>query len=205
MVQPGTSGLDARVEHPEPHAGMRGLTGAEDPLLGCLLLLNRARRRAMPSAVLLKGLPLAGQRLTLPLLSDAAERAGWSARFVELDLDEIPDNVLPVILLLGRGRPCVLLERGEYGGLLVALPGWGGGAQEVSREALLAEYSRCAIFVQPVSQAETQADMGPVQPGPSAGVAMRPFWWRYWDRLVASTYKAIGSPGRQRADEAARV
>ncbi|MBP0632830.1 cysteine peptidase family C39 domain-containing protein [Cupriavidus sp. AcVe19-1a] len=156
------------ADHRERHAGTRGSTAADDPLLGCLLLLNRARQQAIPPAVLLKGLPLEGQPLTLPLLSDAVERAGWSARLVELDLDDIPDSVLPAILLLDRRRPCVLLECREYGSFLVALPGWGGGIQEVSREELLAAYSRYAIVVQPAPQAEIQADMGRVQPGRSA-------------------------------------
>lgn len=199
---PGTSDLNATAGQREPPAGMHYSTGAEDPLLGCLLLLNRARQRPMPSARMLEGLPLEGQHLTLPLLSAAAAQAGWSTRVVETSLDEIPDSALPAILLLRGRRPCVLLERRDYGRLVVALPGWGGGAQDVSREELLSEYSHFAILMQPVSQTETQADMAWA---PAASVAVRPSWRCHWERLVAATQKVLCLQGRQRAEEAAGV
>ncbi|MEM5430254.1 peptidase [Cupriavidus oxalaticus] len=185
---------------------MHGSTGADDPLLGCLLLVNRARQRPIPSAVLQNGLP---HRLTLPLLSAAAAHAGLSTRLVEVELDKIPDSVLPAILMLDKRRPCVLLERREHGRFRVALPGWGGGEQEVSRDELLAGYSRYAILVQPLSQAETPADtpagMKPAQPAHSTGVTTRPSWRHHWDRLVAFTQKVLWLQGRQRAEEAAGV
>ncbi|WP_255519980.1 cysteine peptidase family C39 domain-containing protein [Cupriavidus sp. IK-TO18] len=210
--------------HREPAGGDR-LTGADDPLLGCLLLLNRVWQRPIPTGVL-KELP---HRLTLPQLGDAAAHAGLSTRLAEMELDTIPDRVLPVILLLHKRRPCVLLERREHGRLLVALPGWGGGEQEVSRDELLAQYSRYAILVQPLSQAEGraetqaemqaemqaeaqaetqaegQADMEPAQPGRSTGTATRPSWRHHWDRLTASAHKVFRSRRRRRADEAAVI
>ncbi|TDF55154.1 peptidase [Cupriavidus sp. L7L] len=178
-------------------------------MLGCLLLLNRVWQRPIPKGVL-KGLP---HRFTLPQLGDAAAHAGLSTRLAEMELDTIPDRVLPVILLLHKRRPCVLLERREHGRLLVALPGWGGGEQEVSRDELLAQYSRYAILVQPLSQAEgraeaqaeAQADMEPAQPGRSTGTATRPSWRHHWDRLAASAHKVFRSRRRRRADEAAVV
>lgn len=209
IVWPGSSQCDAMAGHREPPAGRERLTGADDPLLGCLLLLNRVWQRPIPTGVL-KGLP---HRLTLPQLGDAAAHAGLSTRLAEMELDTIPDRVLPVILLLHKRRPCVLLERREHGRLLVALPGWGGGEQEVSRDELLAQYSRYAILVQPLSQAEgraetraeTQADMEPAQPGRSTGTATRPSWRHHWDRLTASAHKVFRSRRRRRADEAAVI
>ncbi|MDK2661684.1 cysteine peptidase family C39 domain-containing protein [Cupriavidus consociatus] len=197
---------DAMAGHREQHAGKHRSTGADDPLLGCLLLVNRVWQRPIPSAVLQKEPP---HRLTLPLLSAAAAHAGLSARLVEVELDRIPDSVLPAILMLGKRRPCVLLERREHGRLLVALPGWGGGEQEVSREELLAEYSRYAILVQPWLQAgtaaDTQADMDPAAPARSTDVATRPSWRHRWDRLVAATHKVFWLQGRQRVEETAGV
>lgn len=170
---------------------MSRLTAADDPLLGCLLLLNRALQRTVPSAVLLEGLPLDGQALTLPLLCTAAARAGLSTRLAEHDLDDIPDTSIPAMLLLDKNRPCVLLQRCEHGRFLVALPGWGGGVQEVSREELLTQYSGHAVFAQPTLQAAVSADTEPAQPCPWPGDAMRPSWRRRWERLLASTLRAL--------------
>jgi len=191
--------------HWDPPAAMNQLPGADDPMLGSLMLLNRALHRPIPSAVLLEGLPLEGQRLTLPLLSAAAARTGLSTWLVERDLDEIPDTSVPAILLLGKSRPCVLLQRCEHGRFLVALPGWGGGEQEVSREELLAQYSGYAVFAQPAPQAEWLADTERAQPCRLPGAAMRPSWWLQWERLVASTLRVLCLRGRQPAEDAARV
>ncbi|KWR87772.1 peptidase [Cupriavidus sp. IDO] len=182
---------------------MNQLTGADDPMLGSLLLLNRALRRSVPTTVLLEGLPLEGHGLTLPLLLAAAARAGLSARLVERHLDDIPDTSLPAILFLDKKRPCVLLQRREHGRLVVALPGWGGGEQEVSREELLALYSGHALFAQPALQAEVSIDTEPVQPCRSPGAATRPSWRRHWDRLLASTLRVLCLRGRQPAEDVA--
>jgi hypothetical protein len=176
-------------------------TGADDPMLGSLLLLNRALRRSVPSTVLLEGLPLEGQGLTLPLLLAAAARAGLSARLVERHLDDIPDTSLPAILFLDKKRPCVLLQRREHGRLVVAMPGWGGGEQEVSREELLALYSGHALFAQPALQAEVSIDTELVLPGRSPGAATRPSWRLRWDRLLASTFRVLCLRDRQPAED----
>lgn len=184
---------------------MSRLTGADDPMLGCLLLLNRALQRTVPAAVLLEGLPLDGQPLTLPLLCAAAARAGLSTRLAERELDDIADTSLPAILLLDKNRPCVLLQRCEHGRLLVALPGWGGGVQEVSREELLAQYSGHAVFAQPALQADVSAATEPAQPCPLPGEATRPSWRRRWERLLAATLRVLCLRGRLPAEDVARA
>lgn len=200
-THPGTSNLSLMAGRGEPAAAIDQLTGADDPLLGSLLLLNRALHRPVPSAVLLEGLPLKGQGMTLPLLFAAAARAGVSTWLVERDLDGIPDSSLPAILLLDKRKPCVLLQRREHEQFLVALPGWGGGEQEVSREELLAQYSGYAVLAQPALQAEVSADTAPAQPCQSPRAAMRPSWWR----LAGSTLRGLCLRGRQPAGDAARV
>ncbi|WP_316155019.1 peptidase [Cupriavidus sp. BIC8F] len=194
-THPNTSDLYVMAGRWEPPAAMNQVPGADDPMLGSLMLLNRALHRPVPSEVLLEGLPLEGQRLTLPLLSAVAARAGLSTWLVERDLDEIPDTSVPAILLLGKSRPCVLLQRCEHGRFLVALSGWGGGEQEVSRDELLDQYSGYAVFAQPAPQAEVLADAERAQPCRSPGAAMRPSWWLQWERLVASVTAIVtGSP-----------
>lgn len=204
-VHPGTSDLSFVTGRREPPAAMSRLTGADDPMLGCLLLLNRALQRTVPSAVLLEGLPLDGQALTLPLLCAAAARAGLSTRLADRELDDIPDTSIPAILLLDKNRPCVLLQRCEHGRFLVALPGWGGGVQEVSREELLAQYSGHAVFAQPALQADVAAATEPAQPCPLPVDAMRPSWRRRWERLLAATLRVLCLRGRLPADDVARA
>lgn len=203
-VHSGTSDLYFISGRREPPTAMSGLTGADDPMLGCLLLLNRALQRPVTSAVLLEGLPLDGQGLTLPLLCAAATRAGLSARLVERDLDDIPDTALPAILLLDKNRPCVLLQRCEHGRYLVALPGWGGGVQDVSREELLAQHTGHAIFSLDATQPEVLTDTDRVQSRPSPAVMLHQSWLRHCERLLGSTLRALCQRGRHRAEDLAR-
>ncbi|WP_427308870.1 cysteine peptidase family C39 domain-containing protein [Cupriavidus sp. H39] len=141
---------------------MSELMEADDPMLGCMLLLNRALQ-----------LPLEGQSVTLPLLCAAATRAGLSIHLVARDLDEIPDTSLPAILLLGKTRPCVLLQRCEHGRYVIALSGWNGGVQKVCREELLAQSRGHAIFALPAFSPPVSTDMKLVQPYPSPGTMLR--------------------------------
>lgn len=192
-----------------PESGMAGTpvrnpakypSGADDPFLGCLLIINRTWQCPVSPAALVKALSREGHRLTLEFLGSAAANAGWSTELVEMGLDDIADSVLPAILLLGKGRPCVLLERRGHGRFLIALPGWGGGVQEVEREALLAEYSRYAVLAEPAMQAHAQAYTAPA-PIWSTSVAMRRS--SPWDRLVAIAHKVLWLQGRHRVEEAA--
>jgi ATP-binding cassette subfamily C protein LapB len=193
MANPATSALHA--SHGERSAATGGLPGSDDPLLGCLLLLNRALQRPVPSAVLLGALPLRGTSLTLPMLGAAAAHAGLSAQPVDCDLDDIDDTMLPAILMLHVDRPCVLLRRCEYGRLIVALPGWGGGVQEVSRDELLAQYSGHAVLVQPALQPEASAEAEFPQHVSPSGAVLRPSWFRGCEQLLASTLRVLRQAG----------
>ncbi|GAB3094043.1 hypothetical protein GCM10027081_15300 [Cupriavidus yeoncheonensis] len=181
------------------HAAATGrLSGADDPLLGCLLLMNRTLQRPVSSAALQERLPREGVNLTLPLLGIAAAHFGLSTQLVACSLDEISDTMLPAILLLGGNRPCVLLRRSEYGQcgrLIVALPGWGGGVQEVGHDELLAQYSGHAVLAQPASEPEFPADTELHQPCPPSGMVPQPAWPGHGERLLAATLKVLSLAG----------
>lgn len=179
----------------EPPATRSRRTGANDPMLGCLLLLMRALRRQVPAAILLEGLPMERQGLTLQLLGVAAARAGLSLQLVKRELDSIPDKSLPAILLLGKKRSCVLLQRCEHGRLFIAVPGWGGGNQEVSREELLSQYSGYAMLADPQAEAPVDAES---TLRTWSGEAIRSSWRRCWERLWASLVRgyACAAGGR---------
>jgi len=169
-------------------------SGADDPLLGCLLLVNRALQRPVSSTALPETGTVDGMHLTLPLLDAAAAHFGLSTRRVDCNLDEIPDTTLPAILLLDGNRPCVLLRRCDDGRLIVALPGWGGGVQEVDHDELLAQYSGHAVLAQPASRLDSAADSEIPQPCPS-GAAPQPAWLRHGGRLLASTVTRLCRAG----------
>ncbi|EED36944.1 hypothetical protein NOR51B_2897 [Luminiphilus syltensis NOR5-1B] len=95
----------------------------DDVLLQSLLLL--AQHHGLPATPesLTGGLPTADEGLTPDLLVRAAKRAGLNARVRELAIDEIPDAVCPVILLLKDDRACVYYGADDNGNASVVFPG----------------------------------------------------------------------------------
>ncbi|MBE0625695.1 MAG: type I secretion system permease/ATPase, partial [Burkholderiales bacterium] len=67
----------------------------------------------MSAQALLAGLPVEAAGLSPALFVRAAERAGFSARSIEIGLDRFPRLSLPAVLLLKERKACVLLARGE--------------------------------------------------------------------------------------------
>ncbi|CAG2157976.1 Toxin RTX-I translocation ATP-binding protein [Cupriavidus yeoncheonensis] len=180
---PFPQAVDAGWEIP-PAAQPRA--DADDPLLGCLLWLTRAFHRPVSAETLLAGLPLEANRLSPALFPRAAARAGMSAKLVRRRLDDIPDLVLPAILLLKSSQACLLVRRQEDGRFLVAMPETGDGEQELTREELDARYAGHAIFARPAHRFETAADAEAAQPRQWFWGAMRQSWTLYGEVLVAS-------------------
>jgi ATP-binding cassette subfamily C protein LapB len=120
----------------------------DDPLLECLVEMTRVHGVPATAQALSAGLPLVDQRLTPALLPRAAARARLSARLVRRPVAEIPDDILPAILLLHGERACLLLEarQGKY---LISHPELGAGAVEISAEELAQDYTGMACYVRP--------------------------------------------------------
>lgn len=81
---------------------------AGDPLLQCLLQITQLKDSPCSETSLLAGLPLVEQHLTPELFVRAAERAGLEAWVVERNLNDIPDIVLPIVVLLNNNQAVVL-------------------------------------------------------------------------------------------------
>ena len=125
---------------------------AADPLLGALVLLTKHYGRPHSVNSLRSGLPLQDRRLTPALFVRAAGRAGLSARVNRREIDEIPDMVLPAVLLLKDRDACVLLKRFVDNGVLMAevtFPLSGGGTDIVPMERIKQQHEGYAIFVKP--------------------------------------------------------
>src|SRR6266849_6612038 len=84
---------------------------ADDPLLGCLLIVARMHNKPASADALTAGLPLVEHRLTPELFIRASVRAGLSAKLVKRPLDAISDLVLPCVLLLEGKGACVLVGK----------------------------------------------------------------------------------------------
>ncbi len=105
----------------------------QDPLLNSLIYVSRYYGLANSPEALINGLPLSDGKLTPFLFPRAAERAGLVAKENRSKLNEIPDLILPVVLLLKSGEACVLnsvnhekqeaeIVTGESGLVPVSLP-----------------------------------------------------------------------------------
>lgn len=124
------------------------LHDGHDPLLACLLMLARREHRNCSAASLLAGLPLVQNHLTPDLFIRAARRAGLTAKVVRRALVDIPDLVLPVVLLLKDNQAAVLAARADEGGYWL-LDSHTEGRSRVSAEALAELYTGYCIYSKP--------------------------------------------------------
>ena len=163
---------------------------AADPLLGALVLLTKHYGRPHSVNSLRSGLPLQDKRLTPALFVRAAARAGLSARVNKRDLQDIPDMVLPAVLLLNGRDACVLLRRFEKNGVQmaeVAFPLSGGGSDITPLEKIEQLYEGYAIFVKPDYGLKHRAESEEVKTaGDWFWDTMLKFWPTYSQVLLAA-------------------
>lgn len=158
-----------------------------DPLLDCLVELTRIHGSPWTRQSLAAGLPLVDNLLTPSLLPRAASRAGLSARVVRRRLVDIPDRLLPAILLLDDHRAVLLLERQADGLLRVRFPEAGEGAEAMPQAELEAHYSGVAIFVRPLYRFDNRTpELGHVRGRHWFWSVIFSNWRLYRDALIAS-------------------
>ena len=152
--------VTAVAEPPEPYAtpppelpAASGWRLADDALAQALVWLTRHHGRERSAASLLDG-----QRLDGPLGPDQALRAlreaGFSAGLVQRRVAELPEAMLPALLLLNHGDACIVTARRQqanapaiYSVVMPAEPG-APTVQATERE-LVAEYTGMAIVATP--------------------------------------------------------
>jgi ATP-binding cassette, subfamily C, bacterial LapB len=105
--------------------------GADDPLLGCLLLAARHFGRPMTREALLARIPWDGTRLTPKQFIQGAETLGIRAAVRPLDLASLVRDALPAVAMLNDGE-AVLLSAAESDGKVAAY----ASRAEASREVL---------------------------------------------------------------------
>ena len=122
-----------------------------DPLLDCLEILCKFKRRPMSRMAAVAGLPLIKGRLTPSLFVRAAERVGFSARLFKKSLTQIPTLVLPAVLILKDNEACVLKAFTADGQATIVVPETGMGETSVDFSELEKNYLGYVIFAQPIS------------------------------------------------------
>ena len=134
-----------------------------DPLLDCLVQLTHLHGKPYTAQALSNGLPLVDQRLTPSLLARAAARAQFSTRIVQRTLDDVPQGLLPAILLLHGDRACLLLRVQEGGRVLLQYPE-SDSPVEVELQALLQDYTGLMCFVRPQFRFEQRSVQQGMEP-----------------------------------------
>lgn len=146
---PATEPADAAATPDGSLAAALGTDASADPLLACLAFLTRFHGRPRSPSVLLSGLPLSGDRMTVEMFQRAAARASLNATVIKRRLGRIHPWTLPAVLLLDDGEAAVLVERKEDDRHVIVLPEAGGGTTELARSELQQRYSGYAILVKP--------------------------------------------------------
>ena len=121
----------------------------EDPLLDCLIQLSKIYDRPASRTALTTGLPLVENRLTVALISRAADRASLASRILKKPIDKLHNLQLPVILLLNGKQACILVEKMTNGDLRILQPETNMGEKTVSKTELENLYTGYAVFIRP--------------------------------------------------------
>ena len=106
---------EALAQAPEPQRLEKAATSNEaaDPLADALLFLAAHHGRALSREALLAGLPIVNDRLSVALVSRAAQRAGLEVEPVKRPLWDIPSLVLPAVLIMRDGSTRILVANAD--------------------------------------------------------------------------------------------
>ncbi len=128
-----------------------------DPLLECLVIFTKLHHRPFSAESLTAGLPLKDQE-SMPKLfsiddsksnfSRAAKRAGFTSKLIKRDMDDIPEMVLPVILLLNDQDACILeaIDRKNNRAKII-IPDIPDGQEWINLDLLKQKYIGFTFFI----------------------------------------------------------
>lgn len=157
----------------------------DDPLLNCLALIIAMADRPVSQSALASGLPIVDGRMSPQLCVRAAERAGFAARVVRKELQQIRRSALPCILLLDGEDACILEKPVDRDTAQIVDPD--GGKRSVPLSELAETYSGYALFVRPSFRYDERAQEVRLSEGHGWfwGTILR-FWPVYGHVLLAS-------------------
>jgi len=130
-----------------------------DPLLNALIALGKQHSRPVNLDAAIAGLPLQEGKLTPTLFVRAAGNVGLEAKIVQRKLSEIPNGLLPAVLLLEGDTVAVVMERGKSKAK-VMYADTGFGAEEVDLKDLSKDHTGYSILVKPAYKFEARSSFG---------------------------------------------
>ena len=143
-----------------------------DPLLTCILLLSKFFHQPCTIDVILSGLPIAEEGLTLDLFERAAKRAELSAKRTSRKLIDIPNLSLPAVALLKDNQACIITHI-KSGRATIIQPESNGGKKTVSLEELNESYTGECFFVETLYRFDQRAE---------ETIPEKPKHW-FWDTI----------------------
>jgi ATP-binding cassette, subfamily C, bacterial LapB len=142
---------DSEVEHREQVSQI-----PSHELMDCLLLVANLEGRLTSRASISSGLPLEDGKLPAMLLNRAANRAGLASNMLTRELDKIPVEVLPAILVLESGGSVVLTDINPEQGIAIVLDPESHQPIQVDYQQLEAEYSGHVFYLRPMQQFDSR-------------------------------------------------
>lgn len=94
-----------------PKVGGADFSPPRDDLLQCLAFIAKFYGDERTLASWRQGLPAGQKGASAQVVLEAAEEAGFLATLVQRELEDIPDYLFPVIVLLSDERACVWQRR----------------------------------------------------------------------------------------------
>jgi len=145
----------------EPAAPHESWDVENDALAHALSWLTHHHGAERSPESLLAGLPLAG-RLGPDQALRALQEAGYSAGLVQRRISDMPQMLMPAVLLLKEGDACVIVARlasahGEPAAYDIVMPGRQHHACTATEEELNAEYTGVALVATPLPKSRSEA------------------------------------------------
>ncbi len=159
-----------------------------DPLLQCLLQITRLKETPCSETSLIAGLPLVNQRLTPELFVRAAKRAGLESKVCERPLSDIPELVLPVVLLLELNRAIVITGLNKEASTVKVLSLESAEEKELPLTTLEKTYSGYCIYVREQQQLDVDHEINVESQQHWFWSVMKSSWRIYRDILLASFF-----------------
>ncbi|HIG59701.1 MAG TPA: type I secretion system permease/ATPase [Gammaproteobacteria bacterium] len=116
-----------------------------DELLMSLEQMTRLYQRPHSAQGLAAGLPMADGRMDTSLFVRAAERAGFKASVQQRAIVEIPQQILPCVLLLSEQRACILVGSSETA-LQLIFPSHSDVAVDCDQDDINQAYTGTCLF-----------------------------------------------------------
>lgn len=157
-VTPINDGADMVHASPDARqsAALDRLASGNDPLTRAIQALASLRGHAVSADVLIAGLPLVNGKLTPELALRALGRIGFSAKLVRRKLSDLPQLLLPVILLMEDEDSCILLRQDKHNCQIY--DPLTGTTAEISADALAESYTGYAILGRQFSTVDENLD-----------------------------------------------